>query len=135
MKEGWTGDNYLILFDESEVAAVTGRYALSQLLPGYHVLGLRSWDDFIVRDSQRRTFSIPTFPLDLKFLVPSSVPERADDLEPDARFRGKIKWYVKPIVLGGDPSSRENTAWVNLEEHAELVRWWNDLYRSVKNKE
>ncbi|HXE35172.1 MAG TPA: hypothetical protein VN087_14745 [Verrucomicrobiae bacterium] len=135
MKEGWIGDDYLILFDESEVATVTDRYALSHLLPGYHVLGLRGWDDFIVRDSQRRTFSIPTVPLDLKYIAPCSVTERADDLQPDARFRGKIKWYLKPIVFGGDPSSRENTAWVNLEEHAKLVRWWNDLYRSVKNKE
>jgi hypothetical protein len=34
MKEGWTGDDYLILFDESEIATATDRYALSQLLPG-----------------------------------------------------------------------------------------------------
>jgi hypothetical protein len=135
MKEGWIGDDYLVLFDESEVSTITDRYALSQLLPGYQVLGLRGWDDFIVRDSQRRTFSLPTVPLDLKYLAPYSIPGRTDDLQPDARFSGKIKWYVMPIVLGGDASAKENTAWVNLEEHAQLIRWWNEHYRSVKIKE
>jgi hypothetical protein len=135
MKEGWIEDDYLILFDESEVATVTHQYALSQLLPGYQILGLRGRDDFIVRDSQRRTFSIPTVPLDLKYLAPYSVPEPMDDLQPDLRFRGKIKWYVKPVVFGGDSAMGENVAWVNLEEPAQLVRRWNDLYRSVKNRE
>jgi len=42
MKEGWIGDDYLILFDESEVTTVTDRYALSQLLPSCQALGLRA---------------------------------------------------------------------------------------------
>jgi hypothetical protein len=134
MNEGWVGDDYLILFAESEVVTVTDRYAPSQLLPGYQVLGLRGWDDFIVRDSQGRTFSIPTVPLDLKFLAPFAIPEPTQNLHPDARFREKIKWYVTPIVFGGDPSARENMMWVSLEEHAQLVRWWNDLHLSLTNK-
>jgi hypothetical protein len=134
MNEGWVGDDYLILFDESEVATMTERYAFSQFLPGYEVLGLRGWDHFIVRDSQGRTFSIPTVPLELKYLSPFAIPERMEDLRPDARFRGKIKWYLKPIVFGGDPGARENMRWVSLEEHAQPVRWWNDLHRSLTNK-
>lgn len=135
MKEGWIGDDYLILFDESEVATVTNRYAFSQLLPGYHVLGLRGWDDFIVRDSQGRTFSIPIVPVRPQYLTPYVIPEGLESLAPDARFAGRIKWYVKPIVFGGDSSIGENMTWVSLEEHAQLVCRWNNLYRSVKNKE
>jgi hypothetical protein len=134
MNEGWVGDDYLILFDESEVATMTERYAFSQFLAGYQVFGLRGWDDFIVRDSQGRTFSIPSVPLEPKYLSPFAIPERMEDLRPDARFRGKIKWYLKPTVFGGDPSAKENMRWVSLEEHAELVRWWNDLHRSLTNK-
>jgi hypothetical protein len=134
MNEGCVGDDYLILFDESEVATLSDLYTFSQFLPGFQVLGLRGWDDFIVRDSQGRTFSIPIVPSELKYLSPFAIPERTEDLRPDARFRGKIKWYLKPIVFGGDPSARENMRWVSLEEHAELVRWWNDLHRSLTNK-
>lgn len=50
MNEGWVGDDYLILFDESEVATMTERYAFSQFPAGYQVFGLPGWDDFIVRD-------------------------------------------------------------------------------------
>jgi hypothetical protein len=70
MKEGWVEDDYLILFSQSEIPAVTDRYAFSHSLPGYQVLGLRGWDDFIILDSQRRTFSIPTVPLDPQYLAP-----------------------------------------------------------------
>ena len=134
MNEGWFGDDYLILFGESEVAIESERYDLSRLLPGYQVLGLRTWDDFILRDSQGKTFSIPTVPLDLRYLAPYVITARTEDLIPDARFRGKIKWYVKPIVFSGDPKIGENVTWVRLDEHAQLVRWWNDLYRSVQSK-
>ena len=37
MQEGWCGGDHLILFDESEVAAVSERYAISALLPGYQI--------------------------------------------------------------------------------------------------
>jgi hypothetical protein len=134
MKEGWIGDDYLILFDESEIATTDKLYAVSEMLPGYHALGLRGWDDFIVRDSQGTIYSLPTIPLDPRYLVSYIVPELPKNFSPDPRFIGRIKWYVKPIVFGGDPTQKENTTWVSLEEHARLVRWWNDLYRSTRNK-
>jgi hypothetical protein len=135
MKEGLVRDDYLILFDELEVATVTDRYAFSRLLPGYQVLGLCGWEDFIVRDSQGKTFSIPTVPLHPQYLAPYIIPEGLGNLSPDAQFAGRIKWYVKPVVFGGDSTIGENVTCVSLEEHTQLVRWWNDLYRSVKNKE
>lgn len=134
MKEGWIGEDYLILFDESEIAGTVNLYALSELLPGYHALGLRGWNDFILRDSYGRTFSIPTVPLDQQYLAPYIVPGIPENLSPDERFLGRIKWYEKPVVFGGDPEAKGNLRWVTLEEHARLVRWWNDLYRSAKNK-
>jgi len=54
-------------------------------------------------------------------------------LNPDARFSGKIKWYVKPIVFGGDAGVGENLVWVSHEEHAQLVKFWNDKYRTLKS--
>jgi hypothetical protein len=51
-----------------------------------------------------------------------------------SRSGGKIKWYVKPIVFGMDAAIGENVKRAGLEEHAQFVRWWNDRYRSVKNR-
>lgn len=58
--------------------------------------------------------------------------EAENSLQADARFTGKIKWYVQPIVFGGDPQMGNNVIWVGHEEHAKLVKWWNEQYRGVK---
>jgi len=64
-------------------------------------------------------FSAFTIPKELKLIS-------------DPRFEGKIKWYVKPIVFGGDPNVGDNLKWLNQEQYAQLVKWWNDKYRSLK---
>jgi hypothetical protein len=131
MNEGWLGEDYLILFDESEVAAASDRYEISQLLHGCQVIGLRGWDDFILQDSAGRTYSVPTVPTDPKYLSPFPLPEVGAKLIPDPRFSGRIKWYVMPTVFGGDPDIEKNLTWVSHEQHAQLVKWWNEKYRSL----
>jgi len=131
MDEGWLGDDYLILFAASELRAASERYTISDWLPGYEVVGLRAWDDLILRDAGFRTYSIPTVPLDLQYLEPFAVPKCGTILEFDQRFAGKIKWYVHPLVFGGEVTD-ENTTWVDHPTHAGLVGWWNKLYRSIK---
>jgi hypothetical protein len=132
MIEGWYGEDYLILFDEAETASASDGYAISQLLPGYQVIGLCGWDDFILRNSAGQTFCAPTVPLNLQHLSPFTLPVDLQTLQIDDRFRGKIKWYVKPIVFGGDPKVGKNMVWLSHKQHAELVRWWNNLYASLK---
>jgi hypothetical protein len=131
MKVGWSGNDYLILFSGAEIAAATERYALASELPGYQVAGLRGWDDFILRDARGTTYCAPTVPLSQEYLSPFALPQEPT-LSPDSRFIGKIKWYVKPVVFGGDAKSEENLIWVNHEQHGQLVRWWNEQYRSIK---
>ena len=131
MKEGWLGDEYLILFEGSEIDAAADRYALALALPGFDLIGLRGWDDFIVRDQDGDVFSVPTVPFGIKELTPFQMPNGVPDLQPDDRFAGRIKWYVKPVVFGGDPKIGDNLVWVTHAEHAELVRWWNEQYREL----
>ena len=130
MREGWWNDDYMILFEAAEIAAATDRYEVSHLLPGYVVIGLRGWDDLIVRDSDNRTFSVPAVPLVSKYLEPFSPPTEQEQLESDSRFAGKIKWYVQPLVFGGDIGPM-NTIWVDDGGHAELVGFWNRTYQGV----
>ena len=134
MTEGWCGDDYLILFADSEVTSASERYAIDEMLPGYQVMGLRGWDDLILRDSGGGLHSVPTVPADLQYLAPFVMPDGALALQPDERIHGKIKWYLKPLVFGGDPNSEQNLIWASHEHHGQLVRWWNDQFRAIKSR-
>jgi hypothetical protein len=46
------------------------------------------------------------------------MPPATVNLERDDRFAGKIKWYVKSVIFGGDPQIGDNLMWVSHEEHA-----------------
>jgi hypothetical protein len=133
MTEGWRDEEYVVLFDKEEVAAASERYQIEQWLPGYQVMGLRGWDDFIVRDGHGGSFTVPTVPVDSQYLAPFGVPAPGVRLKADARYTGKIKWYIKPLVFGGDPQLAENVTWVDYEQHGQLVRWWNDQYRAARS--
>jgi hypothetical protein len=129
MREGWFEDQYLVLFEATETGPASERYSLGNFLPGYELVGMKGWDDFIVRNAQGGTFTVPTIPIDAKHASPyrlSAEPE----LRADKKFEGRIKWYLKPLVFGGDVSA-QNEIWVNHEQHVQLVRYWNDVYRSV----
>ena len=130
MKEGWHGEDYLVLFTVQEAQRASERYGIAAMLPGYHVVGLRGWDDFIVQGGDGEIFTVPTVPCDAKHLAPYHLPAWTVELASDERFTGKLKWYIKPIVFGGDPGLSENLRWVSHDEHVELVRWWNAQYRA-----
>jgi hypothetical protein len=72
---------------------------------------------------------VPMIP---QYLAAWTLPPYSALLEPDLRFTGKIKWYTKPIVFGGDPSDPSNTLWISHEQHMQLVTWWNLQYREVR---
>jgi hypothetical protein len=55
-------------------------------------------------------------------------------LKPDERLRGKVKWYVKPVVFGGDPNPGENMTWISLEDHVQAVKYWNEMYSHVAGR-
>ena len=130
MAEGWNGKDYLVLFNDEEAQSASQRYDIAALLPGYRIVGLYFWDDFIVKDEHGVTYALPAVPCDSAELARFQIPA-ADHLVPDSRFTGKIRWFIKPIKFGGDPTASENTTWVSLAQHADYVRWWNALYRDL----
>jgi hypothetical protein len=132
MTEGWQGEDYLTLFDETEIAEFSLRYDVSKYLEGYEIVGLKGWDDFIVKPRAGELATVPTVPLSVEHLTPLCIAIDNNQIKPDARFCGKIKWYTKPLIFGGDPCSDENMIWVTLGQHVQLVKWWNDLYRKMK---
>ena len=133
MIEGWHNDTYLILFEEqAEAISFTGRYGLREILPGFTLVGLRGWDDMIVRDAGGNFFTVPTVPITREHLQGYDFNIDLSTLEADNQMRGKIKWYVTPLIFGGDPSSAENISWITLDQHPDAVRWWNAKYQEIK---
>lgn len=134
MTEGWQKEDYLILFDERESADLSLRYELNKYLVGYEIVGLKGWDDFIIEGVGGRLFTIPTVPLAPDHLSPLGFAIDHGHLRQDNRVRGRIKWYTTPLIFGGDPTADANMAWVDLEQHIQLVNWWNRLYQTVKDR-
>jgi hypothetical protein len=132
MSEGWCGDDYIVFFGERASALETA-YGITSSLPGYRLVGLRSWDEFIVEDSDGARYIVPTVPLLRANLSRFTIADQPT-LEPDERVRGRIKWYVTPIVFGGDPSLGDNVTWVTVEQHTQLVTWWNEKYRELRSQ-
>jgi hypothetical protein len=130
MNEGWCNGDYLVLFSEEESHAKTQQYNLPASLPGYRVVGLKGWDDFIVVAPTGTFFSVPTVPANERYLQAFNFPSPLV-LDADERFLGKVKWYTKPIIFGGDPNAGDNLTWVDHEQHAQLVNWWNEQYRGI----
>jgi hypothetical protein len=129
MIEGWAQDRHFIVFTDEEAAAATTRYGLSYSLPGYVIVGILGWDDFILRSKTHELFTVPTVPAIAKYLEPF-LGELPRQLEADDRAR-TVKWYVNPIAFGGNPEPSENMIWVTHDQHAELVRWWNKQYHAA----
>ena len=135
MITGWHGDEYLILFEEQlEAIQMTGRYGIQDRIPSHTLIGLRDWDDFILMSSEQRVKITPTVPLDSNSLEDWDLPDWSQ-LQADPKIEDKIKWHVTPIVLGGSPSDEENLTWVSLDQHVDLVRWWNDKYDDIRNQQ
>jgi hypothetical protein len=56
--------------------------------------------------------------MDSQYLAPWTMPDNAAPLEPDLRFTGKIKWYTKPLIFGGDASDPQHTLDLASATHA-----------------
>nr|CAP49112.1 putative integron gene cassette protein [uncultured bacterium]CAP49113.1 putative integron gene cassette protein [uncultured bacterium] len=90
MIEGWNDDQYLILFDEIESGEASERYRIDDALPGFTIVGLLGWDDFIVRNEQGRTFTVPTVPINTAELQPYEISKDLP-LTLDSDATGRIK--------------------------------------------
>lgn len=131
MDEGWQDNDYLILLTEDESAEAMAAYAFDRFMPGYLLVGLKTWDEFIVLSPSGHLQTVPTVPLDASRAIPYVLPQPILP-QPDSRFANKIRWYLKPLVFGGSVIDDTNVAWISHAQHTEVVRWWNEQYRQAK---
>jgi hypothetical protein len=132
LKDGWLNNDFFIILDELEVKSWSERYAISTMLPGHQIVGLKGWDDFVIRNNDGHLFLVPTVPCVREYVQPFGNLIVDFELKPAPSFSAKIKWYTQPIVFGGDPTSQENMTWVTFDQHSDLVKWWNEKYQEIQ---
>ncbi|MBI1177506.1 hypothetical protein GC207_08715 [bacterium] len=133
MIEGWFNDDYLILFNRMEESrSLATEYGLDAYLPRHRLLGIKSWDDFIISDEHGEIWTLPTIPLDASNRQSFDLPPSTPELEADRQYAGKIKWYLTPLVFGGSPTDESNMTWISRADHPKLVNWWNKKYRELQ---
>ena len=134
MITGWNSDEHFILFEEqSEAIAMTKRYGIHERIPEHTLIGLRGWTDFLLMNANRLPKTVPTIPLITTELSDWRPPNDLSLLQPDTRTDAKIKWHVTPIIFGGSPTDEENVVWVTIDQHVDLVRWWNAKYDEIRS--
>lgn len=78
-----------------------------------------------------KLFRVPTVPLRIEEKAEWVTSGDWISLKSDGRFQGRIKWYVQPIVFGGDPKPGKNIVWISHEDHIKAVKYWNEMYLHV----
>ena len=49
-------------------------------------------------------------------------------------FEAGERFYVTPILLGGDPLDEKNVVFLDRKQHIEAVRFWNRIIRQKKEQ-
>jgi hypothetical protein len=132
MREGWHNGDYLVLFDD--VAQANARYEAQSFLPGFDLVGLHNWEEFIVRGPSGSVHLVPTVPLAAEHLHRYVLRVTDAALVCDPTLSGRYRWRLKPVAFGGDPSAPDNVALVTPEQHGELVRWWNAQFCALQSR-
>ena len=130
MTEGWAEEEYFSLFDNDESKELTSEYEIENMLPGFILIGLVGWDDFLLL-KEGRLFRCPTVPAGLEYVEEFDQANMPAELQPDPKIKQKIKWYLKPVIFGGNPDDENNIEWVDYSEHKKLVKWWNRKYKEI----
>lgn len=50
-----------------------------------------------------------------------------------SQYVGKEIFEVQPVILGGSPTDPTNKTILTREQHIEVVRYWNNQIRQLRN--
>ena len=130
MNHFWINKEHYNILSTEESA----RYevVLKKYINKFRVIGIVGWDNFILSDGSNH-FSIPTVPVDQKYLKELEYPDLKPMTKSEQSEHSKIKWYLTPLIFGGSPDSESNIAWVTIDEHIKLITFWNQKYFEIKN--
>jgi len=51
------------------------------------------------------------------------------------RPRGVELFFITPIIVGGNPNSADNIAYLSRRQHIEAVRYWNKTINNLRKQQ
>lgn len=141
--EGFLGQRYLRLYRLSELSALNEQYQMAQYNPDLIIFGSDGYGEAFAFDrSSWKVLNIPLIPLPIPGEEIDQVAENFSDFvrscaaspqthPTDPQSIGKEVHLKKPLCFGGDWNDHTNIILVTPGQHAELARYWNNLYRDL----
>lgn len=144
-KEGFLGSEYIHLYGLDELVDLNNSYGAPTFLPEAFIFGSDGCGEaYAFRSSDGAVIQIPFIPLIVQF-AEFVAPTFADFIEhcaatgdsgPLNRETIGMEVHEKhPIALGGDPTDEDNKVFVPPLEHAELCRYWTEVYCRISEKQ
>ena len=145
--EGFIGEEFYRLYSVEQLLSLNPAYGVDEFMPGFVLIGSNGGGESYLLDARHTpapVFRIPFIPMieayGSQMALSVSVwqqglaaisPAMSIIHTPSSRTFGKEIHEINPIVFGGSPTDPKNRALVPLEQHAEIVVWWNRTFRRV----
>ena len=144
--EGFIGDNYCRLYPLDELVSLNESFSVKEFAPEFFIFGSNGGGEAFAFDIAKSPYAIvkiPFIPMDLDFIAligqtvgeffsSFSTSEKEVLHEINRDLIGKEIHERHPVVFGGDPIDPKNKAYVPTKNYAELVVFWNKIWRSRK---
>jgi hypothetical protein len=142
-QEGFLGQQYLRLYRLDELRSLNEAYQSSLYDPGLVIFASDGYGEaFAYFNGDPRVYKIPAIPLpvageDKDLVAPDfatfasfhgSIPPT---MRPNPSSVGMELHLKKPLCFGGDFRDEDNLVMVTPTQHAELARYWNQMYRDI----
>ena len=143
-REGFLGDQYLRLHRLDELIVLNAAYNIPNLAPEIIIFGSDGGcEAFAFTLHDKVVVQIPFIPLSIENAIAKShsftgfiqqLNDTGTALENDQSLLGMQLHTIQPIALGGDPVAPENRALVLPRQHAEFVKYWNQVYHNARSQ-
>lgn len=134
-REGWLADEYVRIYSASLRKDIASLYGFNEFLPDYELWG--SWGcDALCLGFDSKLYCVPWIPLSethRQEAYPSvealnSALQSLHAATPTYEHFGKEVHFITPIVFGGQPGDDANITMIDQDAHAQICRYWNNLY-------
>lgn len=142
-REGFLGQQYVRLYRPQELRALNDAYEISSRRPGLIMVASDGYGEgfgFLHRNPAVLKFPLIPLPIEGEIIDLAAATfeafvhlhsETSATMRPNPSCVGMEMHLKQPLCFGGDWRSSENQVLVPPLKHAELVCYWNTLYRKL----
>jgi hypothetical protein len=140
-REGWMGTHYVRFYRYEELLGLNQAYQIANYNPALFMFASDGYGEayaFCIGGDEIVKFPLIPIPADTADLIASGFGAFVHELNAsgpastlDEATVGKELHLIKPLCFGGDWKDQANRALVDPVQYAELVTYWNKLYRDL----